>query len=306
VHPPYPAVVTLLALVGLGLGFLEAGWNAWVGKLDHANELLGLLHGCYGLGAALSPLIATSMVTKAGLGWWNFYYIMCGLVVLEMVFGTIAFWEETGKRYRDKAQESGGQTTGKTRTALRQKTTWIMSAFLLMYVGTEVATGGWIVTFMINVRHSQPFSSGLTATGFWLGITFGRITLGFVTPRIGERLAVSIYILLALAVELIFWLVPQFIVSAVAIAFVGFFIGPLFPSAVIMATKLLPVELHVAAIGFSAAFGGIGAAVLPFAVGAIVQARGVQTLQPIILAALCVLLGTWLLLPRVPKHPHQA
>lgn len=126
---------------------------------------------------------------------------------------------------------------------------------------STVSTGGWIVTFMINVRHGQPFSSGMTATGFWLGITFGRITLGFLTPKIGERLAVIIYTLCALGLELVFWLVPQIIVSAVAISLLGFFIGPLFPTGVIMATKLLPPDLHVAAIGFSAAFGGIGAAV---------------------------------------------
>ncbi len=159
---------------------------------------------------------------------------------------------------------------------------------------------------MLRVRHARPFPSGMTATGFWLGITMGRVLLGFVTPKIGEGLAIVIYIGIAIALQVIFWLVPQFIVSAVAIALVGFFLGPLFPSGVVAATKLLPSELHVAAIGFSAAFGGGGAAVLPFAVGAIAQARGVQTLQPIVLALLVILLGIWLCLPKIPKHLHQS
>lgn len=113
---------------------------------------------------------------------------------------------------------------------------------------------------MIRVRHGEPFSSGMTATGFWLGITVGRVILGFVTPKIGERLAVSAYLLVAVGCELVFWLVPQFIVSAVAVSLLGFFIGPIFPSTVIAVTKLLPSEMHVAAIGFSAAIGGGGAA----------------------------------------------
>jgi fucose permease len=61
--------------------------------------------------------------------------------------------------------------------------------------------------------------------------------------------------------ELIFWLVPQFYVSAVAIAIQGFFLGPLFPAAIVAATKLLPKHLHVSSIGFAAALGGAGAAV---------------------------------------------
>jgi fucose permease len=101
-----------------------------------------------------------------------------------------------------------------------------------------------------------------------------------------------------MALELIFWLVPQFYVSAVAVAFQGFFLGPLFPAAVVAATKLLPRHLHVSAIGFAAAFGGSGAAIFPFAVGAIAQAKGVQVLQPIILALLVVIMGLWLGLPR--------
>ena len=116
------------------------------------------------------------------------------------------------------------------------------------------------MVFMTEVRHGQPFSSGMTATGFWLGVTVGRIILGFVTPKIGLRLAVIIYVICAIGIELLFWLVPQFLVSAVAIALVGFFIGPFFPAAVLMVTKLLPRELHVASIGFSSALGGGGAA----------------------------------------------
>ncbi|KAL9127218.1 MAG: hypothetical protein Q9217_003856 [Psora testacea] len=304
VHPPYPAVVVILTFAGFGNGLLDGAWNAWVGTMSHANQILGLLHGCYGAGATISPSIATAMVVKYGLDWWQFFYLMTGLVVAELIVVTAAFWDENGASYRHKSRNDS-EDKGMTRRAVRKRTTWVAAAFLLTYMGVEVSTGGYIVVFMTRVRHGQPFSSGMTATGFWLGVTVGRIILGFVTPKIGERLSVIVYTVCAIAVELLFWLVPQFIVSAVAIALVGFFIGPFFPSAVIMATKLLPRELHVASIGFSSALGGGGAAVLPFLVGAIVQAKGVTTLQPIILAFLCVLLGIWLLFPRIPEHQHQ-
>jgi fucose permease len=79
----------------------------------------------------------------------------------------------------------------------------------------------------------------------------------------------------------------------------------MFPAAVIAATKLLPKHLHVSAIGFAAAFGSGGACVLPFAVGAIAQAKGVQVLQPIVLAMLVVCMGLWVLLPSLPReHVH--
>lgn len=82
VHPPYPVLVIAYALAGFGNGLVDAGWNAWIGGFANANEFLGLLHGLYGAGAVLSPLIVTSLVTRAHVSWYYFYYIMVCLICL--------------------------------------------------------------------------------------------------------------------------------------------------------------------------------------------------------------------------------
>lgn len=150
---------------------------------------------------------------------------------------------------------------------------------------------------MLRVRHEEPFLSGLAVTFFWLGLTAGRIMLGFLTGRIGEKLAITAYLAASIALQLLYWLVPSFVASAVFVAFLGFFLGPLFPAAVVVATKLLPPDYHVSAVGFAAAFGGGGAAVFPFAVGALAQEKGVEVLQPIMVAILGFILLIWLSLP---------
>ncbi|KAI1362283.1 major facilitator superfamily domain-containing protein [Xylaria arbuscula] len=305
VHPPYPVLVVAFALAGFGNGIADAGWNAFIGNMDSANELLGVLHGLYGAGAVVSPLIATTLITKAGLPWYAFYYLMIGLAGFEIVVTGVCFWSATAQEYRNSVAASSSGGSGGLKEVLFKKpgarVAWLCAIFLLGYVGIEVALGGWIVEFMIQVRHGGAFESGLTATGFWLGLTVGRFVLGFITPRIGEKLAIMIYLPITVGFELLFWLVPQFIVSAVAVGLQGFFIGPLFPAAVVAMSKLLPQHLHVGAIGFAAAFGGSGAAVLPFAVGAIAQAKGVQVLQPIILALLAAIFFVWCGLPRIEK-----
>lgn len=75
-HPPYPALVAIFILAGFGNGLEDAAWNAYLGDFANANEVLGFLHGFYGVGAVLSPLAATSLITKAGWPWYAFYYIM--------------------------------------------------------------------------------------------------------------------------------------------------------------------------------------------------------------------------------------
>jgi fucose permease len=249
------------------------------------------------------------------------------MAVIELVTSTTAFWRATADVFRAANPRTGNTKDNRMKEALIRlpyaRVTWVCAIFLLGYVGIEVALGGWIVKFMLEVRDGEEFASGMTATGFWMGVTVGRIVLGFVTPKLGEKLAIAvslhfilhlvgpkrqnadwdekIYLPITMALELIFWLVPQFYVSAVAVSLQGFFLGPLFPAAIVVAMKLLPRHLHVSAIGFAAAFGGSGAAIFPFAVGAIAQAKGVQVLQPIILALLGAILGLWLCLPRIHK-----
>ncbi|EXJ60585.1 hypothetical protein A1O7_04738 [Cladophialophora yegresii CBS 114405] len=312
-HPPFPVLVISNTISGFGNGLTDACFCAWIGVMDKANAVQGCLHSCYSLGALFAPLIATSMVVHAKLPWYTFYYFMAGASVLELVGLTVTFWRKTGAVYR---LEHPRETTteakgGRTREALKSKITWICSLFFFTYMGVEgdrsdtfwiVGLGGWIVTFMLRVRSASPSASGYSGTGFWAGMALGRATLGFVTERFGERTCISIYLALCLALQLVFWLVPKFIVSAVAVALLGFFLGPMFPGCVMMAAKLLPKHIHVSAIGFAMAIGGTGGTVFPFAIGAIASSKGVKVLQPIVLALLVVLLGLWLSFPRLKKR----
>ncbi|KAL3419143.1 MFS transporter [Phlyctema vagabunda] len=302
-HPPYPVLVVAYIFVGFGNGIIDAAWCAWIANMANGNQISGFLQASYSLGATVAPLIATAMITRAGLAWYYFYYVLAAGAAIELVMTTLFFWKQTGPVFREENPRDPNIKVGRTREALSNKMTWIFAIFILGYVGAEVSLGGWIVVFMMKVRSADQFSSGISSTGFWAGMTVGRLLLGFVTEKIGERLAVTIYLTLAIGLELIFWLVPSFIVSAVAVALLGFILGPLFPSGTVLITKLLPKHLHVGSIGFATAFGGSGGAIFPFAVGAIAQAKGVRVLQPVILALLAAISSLWLMLPRLPpKH----
>lgn len=161
------------------------------------------------------------------------------------------------------------------------------------------------MTFMTQVRSGTTFASSLTSTGFWAGMTVGRMSLAFLTAWLGEFTSVLVYLGICVALELLFWLIPSFYVSAVAIAFLGMFLGPLFPTAIVLVTKLMPRELHVGSIGFATAFGGSGGAVFPFIVGALAQAKGVRALQPVVLAILVAISGLWMLVPRKGKRSEE-
>lgn len=75
-HPPFPVVAVMFGLQGFGHGIIDSAWNAWLADMTNAHQIMGFLHGFFGLGGVLAPLIATTMVTTGGLKWYHYYWVM--------------------------------------------------------------------------------------------------------------------------------------------------------------------------------------------------------------------------------------
>ncbi|TVY79934.1 Bypass of stop codon protein 6 [Fusarium oxysporum f. sp. cubense] len=276
IHPPFPALVVLYGLSGFGNGLADAAYCAWVGAMDKSNQIQGFMHSCYSLGALCAPLISTSMVVHSGLPWYSFFYVMIGISAVEWAGLMLTFWRKTGAVYRAE-NPAGGEDTG------------------------AVGLGGWIVTFMLRTRKATAFAAGVSGSGFWAGQTLGRAALGFVTERYGERICITIYLAFAVAMQLIFWLVPSFMASAIAVVFLGVFLGPMFPGAITVTAKLLPKHIHVSAMGFAMSMGGTGGTIFPFIIGPLASKYGVWAMQPFILGLLIVIAATWFSFPRISR-----
>ncbi|KAL6880886.1 major facilitator superfamily domain-containing protein [Trichoderma novae-zelandiae] len=296
-HPPFGVVVSLLVLTGFGSGLMNGSWNSWVGGLVSGSTLLGFLHGFWGAGATLAPILISRIATKAE-HWWIFYTMMTGLACLACVGVTSSFWDDVGTGFRRQRAAPLPNPQPGTLKVLKNKVTLTFSAFMVLYVGSEVTIGGWLLTFMMSVRNGSPTASSLATSGFWIGLTAGRFALGWITGYVGEKVMVTVYLLSAIGLELGFWLGKEFAVSAVMAALVGLSIGMIMPSGIRLMTQLLPPEKHLVSVGFATAFAVSGSAVFPFAVGALAEAYGVEVLQPVALALFGAQLGLWLFISR--------
>jgi len=145
---------------------------------------------------------------------------------------------------------------------------------------------------------------GYTATGFWLGITVGRMLMGHTpTGKLGQKRIVYIYLLLTFILYLLFWLIPSIVASSVAIALVGICLGPLYPCTMNVLSKLVDdKELLIAVVGVVGALGNTGGALAPFSTGLLAQSKGVSVLQPVILSLVASMIVTWYFLPNIPPR----
>jgi fucose permease len=139
-------------------------------------------------------------------------------------------------------------------------------------------------------------------SGFWGGITVGRFVLTHLAHKIGEKTAVIGLVVLAAAFQLLVWLVPNIIGDAVAEALVGLVLGPVYPCATAVFSRLLPRNIQIISLGFVTSMGSSGGAVAPFFTGLLAQKAGTVVLHPICLGLFAGMEIAWFMLPKTAKH----
>ncbi|KAK6457203.1 major facilitator superfamily domain-containing protein, partial [Scheffersomyces xylosifermentans] len=99
----YPAIVFAFLLGGAGFGTLISQCNVFISRLEGSSLYLSYLHGSYGIGATISPLVVTTMVGR-GIPWHYFYMILLGIMIANCMNIYFAFtgadkdllpWEES-------------------------------------------------------------------------------------------------------------------------------------------------------------------------------------------------------------------
>lgn len=324
----FPLFLVATVVGNVGSGLLDGSWCAWAGGLggNRTNTVQGLLHGSFSIGAGLGPFLAGTMFSVWEWPWWMWYNFLLVAVVLESLVLNLAFRSEDRRRYREnnlkelEQQDELGVEPARTTTTkspssspssqvqvqvmkgfLQYPATWICAAYFLVYVGTEGAISGWIVTFMQRARHASPYLASLSSTGFWLGMAAGRLALGPVTDRWFRSVRSAVVVYLIIAITLQAGLAAPLDVAAVStaliIAAIGLFLGPLFPSGIVVLARALPRDLHVGAVSFVASIGQLGAALLPFVLGSLSQWLGIRVFQGFILAMLVGTLLIWCAFP---------
>ncbi|OGM50861.1 MFS transporter [Aspergillus bombycis] len=296
-HPPYPLFMAAFFFTGMGVAFQDAQANAFTITVKNAHRWLGILHAVYGLGTIIAPLIANTIASRTPE--WHHYYLIVFCVGVVNIL--LLAWTFRRGLFRPNVQNAKDTASSELKATLANRSVWILNGFFFLYAGAEVASGGWIVQFIVSVRHGDPKKVGYIASGFWTGFTVGRVLLADITHKFGERRMVFIYVVLALAMQLMFWIVPSIPVNAVAVFLLGFFIGPFYPVGLYVLTEIVPPELHVGAIGFTASLGQAGSAAFPFMTGAIASKAGVQVLQPIMVGLLIGIGIFWAFIPKQGK-----
>jgi fucose permease len=279
VKPPFIVILATRLLLGYGIAILETGLNAYVVALPRHTTQLNSLHAFYGAGALLGPILAGALLA---FHWaWNSVYFVWGALSLPLLLGFATLYAARLPP-ESRHKEEGGRRGNDLLATLKLPAIWWATLFLLLYVGVEVSLGNWTYTFLALGRHQQALFSSLVVSGYWLGLTLGRFTLASFAERLRLGNAGLIYCCMAailLGVTII-WLLPSPFFAAAGFCFVGFSLGPIYPTTVALVPSLVPARLVASAIGFLVSLSILGLAFFPWLAGILTQGIGSWSILP--------------------------
>ena len=283
-------VLAGLATMGLGQRALGTSLNTLVARVnpEQSGKYLNYLHGVYGTGALIAPLVIGAALVVEGTWRW----IFAAPALLWLLFLAAA---------ARRAFPAAAPRRGARRLSLRLLAGNPVLATLLLvafgYNGVSFSLLGWVKTYLDLAGNVQPFLSTGMISIFYAALTLGRFICGTVARRLGYAPTV----LMCAAGTAVAY--PLVVVSqAPALLATGVFLSGLFLSG------LYPTALAIAMSTFNEKAGTVtgllttamtaGSMLPPWWTGAIADAAGFRTAMAVNMVIVFMLVAAALALVR--------
>ncbi|KAI7862229.1 major facilitator superfamily domain-containing protein [Spinellus fusiger] len=286
----------LMTLLGCGIALLDSGMNVFAANVPYSTVILSILHAVYGIGAMISPLVGAWIMAN-DLSWKGSFIFLTCAAILNLILITIGFRNISldGEEEGDAAAEIAAH--GPIKEALLNRMTMTGAIYILVYVGLEVTLGDWGFTFLTEGRGGERVAVGRYIACYWLGLATGRILLGYAAGRYGEKYIITLCTVSSGCLLVLLCTIKNVVFDSIVFILLGFLLGPMFPTTIGLASKMLPRWMHASSIGFIASFGAGGSALFPFIIGQMSGKYGITSMPLVCLIMVCAMQFLWAFVP---------
>ncbi len=308
--------VLLVGAVALGLsaGTVDAALNAQV-ALHHSHRMMNLMHGSFGVGATLGPLLMTALLGSGTS--WRWGYAAMGVLQVALVAGfvvTARSWTRPTPTPTPSASSpvelgevelpvvsSGDPVDGRAGSDLaprprgasevdrRQRRASALGPLVfLAYGAAEVAIGSWAFVLLTG-RGMGTAAAGASVTAYWGALALGRLGIGAAGSRVAPAEVLAVSTVGAVVGGIGLWALPG-AGATVSLVALGLSLAGMFPALMALTpARVGPARTHrVIANQLAAAV--VGGAAWSAVVGVVAQRAGAWAIAPA-LAAACAFLA---------------
>ena len=292
-------VLSVGPLVGVAAGLMDGGLNTAVG-LTGRTRLLNLLHGFYGVGTAIGPLVVTGAILA---GSWRPAYLVLAVLNVAVALCWLAYRRKiralAALAARDEPGPDSSRPTGNPAETVEPDQDWsrgrvvtVLALGLIVffvYTGLEVSAGQWETSYARGHLGLSASAAGLAAFGYWGALTAVRIGLALPSRPVPAQVVIRSGVVLAVIATALIWWQPGPLVTVLAFVLLGASLAGVFPALIAVTPQRIGTERARHAIAWqvgAAAAGGSGISAL---VGLLIDSTSLAVLGPV-LVVLAVLL----------------
>ncbi len=276
-------LVVIMLFFGLGEGGLDVGNNTlliWLYR-ERVGPFMNGLHFFFGLGAFLSPILIARAILISGDIVWGYWIL--GLLILPVALWLFRLPSPDVPHTAD--HSNGGQ--------MNILLVILVALFLFLYVGAEVAYGGWIYTYAVSYLDLSGVAAAAYLTAaFWGALTVGRLLSIPIAARIRPRMILLADILGCLASLAVIWLWPGSLIAVwIGTLGIGLFMASVFPTTLTLAERRMTITGRITGWFFVGV--GAGGMSVPWLVGQLFETIGPHVLVLTLVVVLLLSLGVF-------------
>ena len=281
-------------LLGAAAATIDVGTNTlllWIFRERVAGVMNGL-HFCFGAGALIAPAVVAWSIRSThsiAMAYWV-------LATATLPIAAMLLWAP--------AAPQPIRSTTPTAPPTQRRFVTLVAAVFACYVAAEVAYGGWISTYALELGFGDAADTAFLASMFWGMLTLGRL----VAIPLANRFRASVLIATdfgggLLCLVAILCLPHSLATLWIATGLFGFFFASIFPMLLVFSGERMQVSGQ--STSWYMAASGVGGMTLPWFIGESFARFGPTSL--LWLDAVTVCLGAfvfWLATIQPPSAPH--
>jgi MFS family permease len=260
-----PSLLAAAIPLGFGAGAVDAGLNGYVAR-HFSGRHMNWLHACWGIGATCGPLVMAHAIGSGG--GWRGGYLTLGSIQLTLAglfLVTLRLWSAVPERPLPSSTADHGE--GEPMAAANSPAGWLSAGIFALYVAVEMTTGLWAGSILVLSRGFTVETAGFCVAAYYGSITCGRIAVGFVVDRWGNRRLVAIGALLAIVGAASFGFAHAPSTAALSLIILGLGFAPIYPGLMHEVPRRFAPPAVQTVIGRQSGAAAFGAASMPATAG---------------------------------------
>ncbi|NPD44140.1 MULTISPECIES: MFS transporter [unclassified Lentimicrobium] len=267
ISPSFYWLCFTMYLFGISSGIMQVAINSLVATVERERQIniMSTCHGFFSLGAMISAGFGTIIIVLLNNPLLHILLALASVILLQILFK---------KKYFHIVNKTQETESAPTRSAIKNKTLWLIGAIAIIGMVSEGAIADWSGLYLKDIAKTNMNYLGLGYAGFSLAMTIGRFSGDYLSSKFGAwQIILAGYVLALIGFSLV--LLGHPLVSIVGFFTVGLGFSIIVPEVYRLSANIEGVN-PASGIAFMAGVGYVGFLTGPVVLGFLAEHFGLQ------------------------------